>query len=525
MMGKKRVLVVAPCGAGKGVIAAAIFRTSTVPCLFVCDRSELIDQCVRQLQSQGLSNIGVIRADDERTNPSATIQVASVMTLIRRDMPPAGIVIIDEAHIAASDSVRLIFEHYKDASIFGFTASPSRLDGRPLGGDLFEVLEIAATYGELLKNPEWLVAPDVFSSAVMPNLSDVRTVGGDFDEEQLGSAMAPLTGNAVEHWLKLAHRHPVFTAAGERVPKELRNGERRRTMVFCCNIAHSMSVAAEFEKAGARAAHLDGKTPEGERRAIVSDLASGKLEVVTNCGIFIKGVDIPSVKCVVHLRPTQSLVIWIQTGGRLMRPWENVTPLLLDHAGNFDRHGAPFEDRIWSLKEKSRRIAASFPMKLCKTCFAYVPVHKLVCPFCGFEFPPAERKSPEVQAGELEARSTEPMELRRKFFESMAVLARAKGFKPGMAAVKFKERYGGWPPWAWSEELREAFIQDEFWQETMARRLKQKEEREAREAEEIRRLNEAEAAVPGWVTEENEGVVVEGEETPFADWLDEEGVT
>lgn len=528
--GVKRVGVVSGCGSGKMTTIAAIIKTATVPVLFVCHLRELIDQCADQLARQGITNIGVMRGDDDRSNPSASVQLASIQTLARRDKPPAGIVFLDEFHLAASDSYRELLSFYPDASVFGFSASPSRLDGRPLG-DLFEKLEVMATYADLLKRPDWLVAPDIFSTAVMPDLSGVRSIGGDFNEDELGVAMAPLVGDAVEHWLKLAHRHPVFTAAGERIPKQLRDGDRRRTIVFACNIEHSMKICAAFEKAGVRVAHLDGTTKDKERKAIVADLGSGKLEMVSNVNVLSVGADIPSVKCIVHLRPTQSLVFWIQSNGRCMRPWQNTTPLLLDHAGNMDRHGAPFEDRVWSLKEKARRIAASFPMKLCKACFAYVPVHKIVCPFCGFEFPPAERKSPEVQAGELAERSTEPMELKRKYFEAMAVMARGKGLKPGFASAKYKERYGNWPPWSWSEELREAFVQDEFWQETMARRLKQKEEREAREAEEVRRLNEAETAMPEWVTEENasggEGEVegeTEGEEAPFASWLEDEGI-
>lgn len=515
--GKKRVLVVAPVAAGKMFMIASIIRTSSVPVLFIAHRMELIDQCANELLRQGISNIGVIRADDERTNPSASVQIASIQTLARRDKPPAGIIIIDEAHRAASDSYRDLLALYPEATVFGFTASPSRLDGRPLGGDLFEAIEVAATYGELLKNPSWLVAPDVFSSPVLPDLSSVEMIGGDYNEEQLGAAMSPLVGDAVEHWLKLAHLHPVFTANGDRVPRELRVGDRRRTIVFACNIAHSMQVCASFEKAGARVAHLDGKTPEPERRAILSDLGTGKLEIVSNCNVLTEGTDIPSVKCIVHLRPTQSLVMWIQTCGREMRPWNGVTPILIDHAGNFGRHGAPFEDRVWSLKEKAKRIPNSAPMKLCKKCFAYVPAHKLICLYCNYEFPPAEMKSPEQIAGELAQHSTESGELRQKFFEAMAVLARAKGFKPGFASAKFKERYGAWPPWAWSEGLREAFAEDTFWQEAMARRLKNKEAREAREAEEMKALEEENQQ---W---ENEMPQEEEEET-FSSFLEKEGI-
>lgn len=516
MMSKKRILVVSPVGSGKMYIIANIIKTSTVPVLFIAHRMELIDQCANELARQGITNIGVMRGDDDRVNPSASVQIASIQTIARRDKPPAGIVIIDEAHRAASDSYRELLSFYPEATVLGFTASPSRLDGRPLGGDLFEVLEVAATYGELLKNPQWLVAPDIFSSPTPPDLSNVEMIGGDYNEEQLGAAMSPLVGDAVEHWFRLSHLHPVFSDNGERIPLKFKEGDRRRTIVFACNISHSMQVCSSFEKAGARAAHLDGKTPEAERRAILADLATGKLDVVSNCNVLTEGTDIPSVKCIVHLRPTQSLVMWIQTCGREMRPWNGVTPILLDHAGNFGRHGAPFEDRVWSLKERAKRILSSAPMKLCKKCFAYVPVHRYICIHCGFEFPPSEQKSPEQIQGELEQHSTEPMELRRKFFEAMVTLARAKGFKPGMASVKFKERYGAWPPWAWSEEVREAFAGDAFWQDTMERRLKKKAEREAREAEEAKQM--ADAPMP------EQEIENDANEEIFSSYLQDEGI-
>jgi superfamily II DNA or RNA helicase len=514
--GQARILVVAPTGAGKMFIIASIIRTATVPVLFIAHRMELIDQCARELERQGITSIGVMRADDDRTNPSASVQIASIQTLARRDKPAAGIIILDEAHRAAGDSYRDVLTHYPGGTpLFGFTASPTRLDGRPLGGDLFQRIEIAATYGELLKHPEWLVAPDIFSSPVRPDLSGVGMIGGDFDEGALGEAMAQshLVGDVVEHWLRLAHRHPMFTPSGVRIPMSFRDGERRRTFCFAVNIKHSMMLCDRFEKEGVRVAHLDGKTPENERRAMLADMAAGKLDVISNCNVLLEGVDVPSVKCVVHARPTKSLVLWMQSTGRIMRPWNGVTPIILDHGCNFDAHGAPFEDRAWSLTERVRRIAASMPMKLCKGCFAYVEAHKLVCPFCGWEFPKEERRAPSETPEALAQRGTEPLELKRRYFESMVTLARAKGYKPGFASAKFRENYGVWPPWAWSEELREAFVSDEFWQATMTRRLEQKAARDARDAEEARHWDEVNDVAP-----EFEGDVPED----FATWVGED---
>ena len=186
--GKRRILLVAPTGGGKMTMIASVIRTSSVPVLFVAHRMELIDQCVEELHRVGITNVGVIRSDDARANPSATVQVASIQTLARRDKPPAGIVLIDEAHRAVSDSYLALLEHYKQSIILGFTATPTRYDGRPLG-DLFECLEVVCTYETLIKDG-FIVAPYCYSGPTELDLSGVRLVGGDYDEEVLGSITA-----------------------------------------------------------------------------------------------------------------------------------------------------------------------------------------------------------------------------------------------------------------------------------------------------------------------------------------------
>jgi DNA repair protein RadD len=488
VQGHKRILAAMPTGGGKMVLTAAITRTAEHPTLFVCHRLELIDQCVDQLGRFGLTNVGVIRGSDERFDPGAATQVASIQTLARRDKPKAGIIFIDEAHRAGSDSyVEHVFAAYPDAVIIGWTATPSRLDGRPLGGDLFQVLEVIATYTELLKKPEWLVAPDVYSSPPQSfDLSRVKVIAGDFDEGALGEVMRTdrLEGQIVDHWLKLAHRHPIFER-GQRAPMKYFEGPRRRTLVFAVNVAHSMSLAAKFEQAGIRAAHVDGRTPENIRRAALRDLASGELEVVANCGVFLEGTDVPEVKCIVHARPTQSITLWRQSVGRCMRPALSQVPLLLDHAGNFDRLGCPFEDLQWSLSSRPSRPAGRLPMKLCKKCYAYMPPQRVTCEFCGYVFTKDDDpKLPSETAGELQLRQAEPDDMKRAFFWRQVVLSKSKGFKPGFAAAIFKDHYGTWPPREWSDAVKADYANDAAWQTALAKREDRKRERVAREKKE-----------------------------------------
>jgi superfamily II DNA or RNA helicase len=196
---------------------------------------ELIEQCIADLALVGITNVGVLRAADKRTNPNATVQVASIQTLARRDKPPAGIVIVDEAHLSASDSYAThVFEAYPNAIILGFTATPTRFDGRPLG-NLYECLEIVCTYEGLIKDG-FLVAPYCYSAPAELDLSSIKIVGGDYDEGQLSDIMrdASLVGNLLEHWLRLAHMYPRDGGVG------IVEGPRRRTFIFAVGIQHAL---------------------------------------------------------------------------------------------------------------------------------------------------------------------------------------------------------------------------------------------------------------------------------------------
>lgn len=539
LMGKLRVLCVSPTGSGKMFVIANIIRSATLPVLFAAHRKEILDQCVSQLAGQGISNVGVIRAADARYNPSASVQVGSIATLARRDRPFAGqkiILIIDEAHRAASDSYLDLLSNYPDAVVLGFTATPIRLDGRPLGGDLFGEIVQMATYSELLKNPEWLIAPDVFAGNEEIDVSGIRRAGADFDDDQLADVMhtARLEGDVVQHWLRRAHLHPVFTDKGERLPKRLIEGDRRRTIVFAVNVAHSLSIAERFEKVGVRVAHLDGSTPETQRDAMLRDLGTGRIEIITNCQVAVEGLDIPSIKCVVHARPTQSVTVWRQTVGREMRPWNGVVPLLLDHAGNFDRLGCPFEDVAWSLKDRPKRVGGQEPMRKCPACGGYAPLSRVTCPHCGADLPRGESQTTAESDDVLRERQTEPETLRWAYFWRQVVTAKSKGFKPGFASALYKERYGTWPPRHWSDQIKTNFETDGLWQDLLARRLARKAEREERERQEEQALAEAAARDDSVPTEEEVALdktfeamdsSFDPSEETFANWLESEEIT
>lgn len=411
--GKRRVVVVLPTGAGKTVVAAHMIGNSVERgrrSLFLAPRRELVRQTFAKLIHNGLrpDQVGIIMAgtpsrlvdaaapppstlDDQRLwevyarrRPQAPVQVASIDTLRARALPPADLVFVDECHRSISPGCRSILSHYGEAVILGLTATPYRADGRGLD-ELYEDLVVGASPSTLV-GEGFLVAPRAWGvpAQSMPDLSGVKLKGGDYDATQLGEAcdQAGLVGDIVEHWLRLA--------------------KNLRTVVFAASVAHSKHIAARFREAGVAAEHLDGTTPTPDRDAILARLGRGDTRVVVNVGVLCEGWDMPSVKCLVLARPTKSLGLFLQMAGRILRPFEGLEAIILDHAGCITEHGFPTDDREFSLEGRKKRNALPTepPAKTCPECFAILPAALRLCD-CGHEFPPPARKPLEEKDGEL----------------------------------------------------------------------------------------------------------------------------
>lgn len=363
--GVRRILVNAPTGAGKTCIAAGIVQMAIAKgkhILFLAHRRELIEQCCDKLVQAGVLNFGVIMAGKRLNNAAAPVQVASIQTLIRRELPPANLIIIDEAHRANARSYLSILANYPRAVVIGLTATPERTDGKGLD-DLFDDMVVVETVPNLIEQG-YLVKPTCYVGPT-GDLSGVNTKRGDYDEAQLAEAMdrPKLTGDIIANWLRLARG--------------------RQTAVFAVNVAHAEHLAAEFRSAGVSAAMVSGETPRAHREAIIADWKAGHITVVVNVYVFVEGFDYPGLECVVLARPTQSISLYLQAVGRVMRPAPGKSvALVIDHAGCCRAHGAPHIEREWMLegmaKKRKDKQREADNLKVCEACaMAYEPAPKL----------------------------------------------------------------------------------------------------------------------------------------------------
>ena len=390
---------------------------------------------------------GVIQAG-YMTRPDEPVQVASVQTLWARavrsnriELPAADLLIIDESHHCPATTYRKIIDAYPDAILVGLTATPCRGDGRGLGG-IFDVIVECPQVAELIAQ-KYLVKTRVFAP-VEPDLKGVETRVGDYVESQLAEKMdrANLVGDIVTHY----HRY----------------GEQRKTVCFAVNVQHSLHIRDEFIKSGVRAAHVDGSMPKSDRDAVLARLASGDLDVITNCMVLTEGWDMPEVSCCILARPTRKMGLYRQMVGRVLRPAPGkFNAIVLDHSGAVFRHGF-IEDRVdWTLDPEKRSTSPTHAARLergycqrmleCTKCRS-IRIAGEACQHCGFlpQRPPkaivfAEGDLALVDRQRRAAQAISDPNERMRWHGMLTHIAIEHGYKGGWISHKFKEKFGTWP--------------------------------------------------------------------------------
>lgn len=330
-------------------------------------------------------------------------------------------VVVHNCHHAEANTYKRLAEQYPEAYHIGFTATPYRADGKGLGRS-YDDMVVAATMQELIDHG-YLVEPAAWSGSA-PDLSGVRTLAGDYEHGALDAASntVRLVGDIVETWQRL--------------------GGGQRTVVFAVSVRHSKAIVSRFLEAGIAAEHIDGTTPN--RDEILARVDAGVTRVVSNCDVLTEGWDQPSVKTVILARPTKSLGVYMQQVGRILRPWNGVGAVILDHAGNVGRHGMPQDDREFTLADgvltpEGRKSTH----RMCAKCKLMYKRALQSCPGCG-AVPPDWRPVVEV-AGELAQvvpRGITP--------EQIAFIRRyrERGVPQRTVWGYFISRYGFKPPWS-----------------------------------------------------------------------------
>ena len=332
----KRVLYVCPTGGGKSVIIAEIVRRAIAKGSIVhllVHRDKLLGQLhdrIAPLLPEGVA-IGWVKSG-RKLNPAAQIQLVSIQSWPRRKeyLPAPQLIITDEAHRGKANTYMAHQKHYPDAYSLGVTATPCAMNGAGLG----------IAYDTLVQGPQmlWLTEQKYLAPFEYlrfdPIISDCGAVGanGEFKLARIGKKIKPSD-----------YAPAAIAAYNQYIPG-------KQTLVFCIDVDHAHGCAEAYTAAGIPSgAFTSADSPEANQ-AVLDKFLRGELLCLMSIEIFNEGVDIPALDAIQMLRPTDSLRIYLQQIGRAVRYVEGKLAYVLDHVGNFERHGHPLAARRWTLE-------------------------------------------------------------------------------------------------------------------------------------------------------------------------------
>ena len=412
--GAKGICCVLPCRSGKSYIMARMIKGAKGNVLVLAHRHTLINQHKELLKGLGVLNDNV-RVESVFTEASR---------LGRYKPNYVNLIIIDEAHLSEAASYRKVCDYYKCRRVL-FTATPARLDGKPL--TLADTLITGITADELIKSGA-ISEYDYYAPDLNLNFDNVDTVAGEYNNGQLTELMcqSAIYGDVLKYYRLL--------------------GENRQAIAYCTSVKHSEQTAKMFTDNGISAISIDGSMSQKERNRKMDMFKRGNIKVLCNCNLISEGVTLPNASVALLLRPTMSLPLFIQQACRVLTPVGGKKAVIIDFVNNVQKHGLPTEAHSWSLthtveKRKEFNEDGTLSIRQCENCFKCFKTAPK-CPYCGYTYEVKGRELKavkEVELKKIEAVQRKNEEQKRKearreqgrcqTYEDLYALAVRRGYK------------------------------------------------------------------------------------------------
>ena len=368
---RKRVMYTLPTGGGKTVIgtevaARWIARNAVSRVIWLTHRIELERQSTAILKARGI--------------PAHRMMVTSplkMLNALERGEVRYGrfdLLLLDEAHHATARTWAAVITRFPGA-VLGLSATPWRLSVQEGFDHLYDELILGPTKQDLIKEGNivhtLLKRPPKARQVIEGRGSNGA---GDYStSDTMDQSRLVLVERGIDWLIKWNHlRGPL------------------RTIAYCLNVQHAESVC-DYARTrwNLRAATLHSQMPLDQRDAAFENFAEGNLDLLLNVAVVTEGNDVPGANCILMLRPTQSLALWLQMCGRASRPApEKDAALVLDATTNALRLGHPDDTHEWSLKPRGSKKAGRSQMvaRTCSECGTTCSSSVKECPDCGFRF-------------------------------------------------------------------------------------------------------------------------------------------
>lgn len=418
-------LVVMPTATGKSVVIGEFLRQvfASYPhqkILVLTHVKELVGQNCKRLKQlwpnapAGINSAGLKQRD--YYNPIIFAGIGSIAKQVHK-FGKVDLIIIDEAHLVSTNetalyrkTINFLKELNPHLKVIGLSATPYRAGvGCLTEGGVFTDICFDVTKPHHFAR----FIAEGYLSPLIPkrmqnylNVDGVHIRGGEFiaSELQLAVDKEEITRAALKEAMEFGH-------------------DRKKWLIFAAGVEHAIHIADILTEMGISCKAVHSNLTAAERDAILKEHQDGVIQAVSNNNVLTTGYDDPEIDMIIMLRPTTSVVLWVQMLGRGTRvcyasgfnlgtlegrlaaiaAGGKQNCLVLDFAGNTQRLG-PINDPL--IPGKKGRGGGTAPVKACPHCNTYVHISAPVCEYCGHEFQfavkiKAQSGNEELMAGEL----------------------------------------------------------------------------------------------------------------------------
>lgn len=320
--GVPRALLVSATGTGKTYLSAFDIKAARPRrALFVAHRERILKASLASFK-RVLGNAyayGMYHPGEGQPERGCLFAMVESLTRHLDEFDPRAFdyIVIDETHRAGAAGYRRILDYFKPDFVLGMTATPQRTDGY----DIFELYNHVIAFQITLRDAlsEEMLAPFHYYG-----IADLSIEGTEQDDVSLFSHLT--SEERISHVIRKIEDYSV-------------SKNDRRGLVFCSRNAEARLLSEAFNSRGYRTQALSGSDSDAVRDYAIKELEAGNLQYLFSVDIFNEGVDIPSVNQIIMLRPTESVIVFVQQLGRGLRkaPGKE-SVLVLDFIGNYQNN-------------------------------------------------------------------------------------------------------------------------------------------------------------------------------------------
>jgi len=356
---KKPVLMVLPTAAGKSLVLSEIARTVDAPLIVFQPTREILIQNYNKMMDYQIQGVTIYSASMKQKK-IGNITLATIGSVYKKpeDFQMFKYIIIDECDVVSAKGG--MYKKFIDAvgeKLIGLTATPYRMSTDGYGGTIMKFLTrtnprvfsrvIHVTQVKDLYTQGYLAKTEYFSiNGFTRSEIKLNSTGADYDEPSERAYYDKTSFD--KRLIKVVSRLVEIKATPILVfVKFVREAEE---------LAKSLGDIASF-------VHGEMDTKERDKRG--KAYKDGTIKVMVNVGIFSVGYDHPQIQAVVYGRPTRSLRLWYQFGGRGLRIHPNKEKvMIIDLCGNYEIFGKIEDlqlverggDNLWCVMSKGRQL-------------------------------------------------------------------------------------------------------------------------------------------------------------------------